>query len=219
MLTVYGVYRSRAARIFWLAGELGLKLRQVPVIQGNRLANAAAKDAPLNTASPEFLAISPAGAVPCIDDDGLVLSESLAITLYLAKKHGGPLAAADTAEAALMLQWTLYGVASVEAPALAILYAHAEGRAATPEGRAEVDASAEKLRRPLQVIDSHLAVHGHLVGRRFTVADINMAEMVRYAQAHPTLVAGFPALAAWLKACQSRPAFKAMWEKRNAEPA
>ena len=46
----------------------------------------------LHTKSPEFLKVNPNGHVPSIDDDGLVLHESLAINLYLARKHGGPLA-------------------------------------------------------------------------------------------------------------------------------
>ncbi len=33
------------------------------------------------------------------------------------------------------------------------------------------------------------------------------------------LLGEYPALDAWLKACQARPAFVAMWAKRNAEPA
>ena len=37
--------------------------------------------------SPEFLAINPNGRLPFIVDDGFVLFESLALTLYLAKKH------------------------------------------------------------------------------------------------------------------------------------
>jgi glutathione S-transferase len=45
-----------------------------------------------------------------------------------------------------------------------------------------------------------------------------MAEILRYAQPEAAFLAGFPALDAWLKACQSRPAFKAMWAKRMAEP-
>jgi glutathione S-transferase len=35
----------------------------------------------------------------------------------------------------------------------------------------------------------------------------------------PGLLAGYPALDAWLKACQARPAFQDMWAKRAAEPA
>lgn len=219
MAKLYGVYRSRASRNYWLANELGIELEAVPVIQGYRLPDAGSGDAPLNTASPAFLAITPMGAIPALEDDGFVLTESLAINLYLAKKHGGPLAPKDAREEAEMTQWALYGTSSIEAPALAILYAHAEKRAATLEGKAEVADAAEKLRRPLKVLDGHLSRHGHMVGGRFTVADINMAEVVRYAQAHPTLVGEFPKLDAWIKACQARPGFAAMMARRNAEPA
>jgi len=219
MLKIYGVYRSRASRNYWLASELGLKFESVPVIQAYRLADAAAKTAPLNTASPAYLEITPTGAIPAIDDDGFVLTESLAINLYLAKKHGGPLAPQDKREEALMLQWALYGTASVEPEALKILYAIAEKRDATPEGRAEIAAAAGNLRRPFAVLDKHLKASDYMVGDRFTVADINMAECVRYAQLHPTLIGEFRAVDGWLKAAQARPAFQAMWAKRNAEPA
>jgi glutathione S-transferase len=219
MTTIYGVYRSRASRNYWLVRELGIEVEAVPVIQAYRLADAKAADAPLNTASPEFLKITPTGAIPAMEDDGFVLTESLAINLYLARKHGGALAPRDPREDALMVQWALYGTSSVETPALTITYAHAQKREATPEGKAEVAEAAEKLRRPFRVLDAHLGSSGHLVGGRFTVADINMAECVRYAQAHPTLLGEFPALDAWLKAAQARPAFQDMWARRNTEPA
>ena len=53
---------------------------------------------------------------------------------------------------------------------------------------------------------------------RFTVADLNLAECLRYAQGHPTLLGEFPAVKAWLEKCQSREAFKKMWAARTAEP-
>ncbi len=214
MLTIYGVLRSRAARNIWLCHELGLEVAQVPVIQGYRLDDPAAPEAPLNTTSPEYLAVTSTGAIPAMDDDGFVLTESLAINLYLAKKQGGSLAPADAREEAQMMQWALYGATAIEGTALVILYAQAEGRGDAPE----VTAAAEALRRPLRVLEGHLADAGHLVGGRFTVADINMAEIIRYAQAHPTLVGEFPAVEAWLKACQARPAFQQMMAARNAEP-
>jgi glutathione S-transferase len=102
MLTIYGVHRSRASRAIWLAKEIGLDYRQVPVIQAYRLADPAAAGAPLNTRSPAFLAVNPNGRIPAIEDDGLVLHESLAINLYLAKRHGGALGPADAAEDGLM---------------------------------------------------------------------------------------------------------------------
>lgn len=219
MVKIYGVYRSRASRNYWLARELGLAVEEVPVIQAYRLADPEATDAPLNTRSPDYLNVTATGAIPAMEDDGFVLTESLAINLYLAKKHGGPLAPGDVREEAEMMQWALYGAASVEPHAIAILYAHSGGRAGTTEGKAEIDAAAESLRRPFALLDGHLEAARHLVGSRFTAADINMAECVRYAQAHETLLAEFPAVESWLKSCQARPAFQAMWARRNAEPA
>ena len=58
-----------------------------------------------------------------------------------------------------------------------------------------------------------------MVGHRFTVADVNLAEVFRYAQPAPELFAAHPPVKAWIEACQARPAFKAMMAERMAEPA
>ena len=94
-LTIYGCYRSRATRVIWLANELGLPFTHVPVIQAYRLPDPNAAGVPLHTRSAEFLKVNPNGHIPSIDDDGFKLHESLAINLYLARKHGGPLAPKD----------------------------------------------------------------------------------------------------------------------------
>ncbi len=218
-LKIYGVLRSRASRNVWLAHELGIPFEQVPVIQAYRLSDPAAPDAPLNTASPAFLAVNPNGLIPTMDDDGLVLHESLAINLYLAKKHGGPLAPADVAEDGRMTQWTLWAATECEPHTIQILY-HRLGNPRGPMDPAVADTAIEALRRPFGVLEAALdAGGGFLVGRRFTVADINLAEVLRYAQAAPELFAEFPATKAWIEACQARPAYKAMMTARNAEPA
>lgn len=216
MLKLYGVCRSRATRNIWLMEELGMAYEQIPVIQAYRLKGG---DAPLNTASPAFLAVNPAGQVPCIDDDGFVLAESLAINLYLAAKAGGPLAPADARERALMEQWALFAATGIEAAALDMYYPYAEKREGTPESAAQIATAAVKLDRPMATLNRHLLAVGHMVGGRFTVADINTAEVVRYASAHAPLMAACPAVAGWLATCQARPAFQAMWGKRLAEPA
>jgi len=59
---------------------------------------------------------------------------------------------------------------------------------------------------------------GFLVGRRFTVAELNVAEIIRYAQSAPELLADMPNVQSRITACQSRPAFAAMMAERNAEP-
>lgn len=220
MITLYGVARSRASRPLWLLAELGVPYAHVPVIQTYRLADAEAADAPLHTRSATYLAINPQGQIPCLVTDDVVLTESLAITLYLAAAHdAGGLGPVGPAESALMTQWALHAATSIEGPAVEMLYAFNDGADRTPEGQALIALNAEKLRRPFARLDAHLSEHRGIVGDRFTVACINTAECVRYAQTHPTLLAEFPALQAWLARCQARPAFQAMWAARTAEPA
>lgn len=218
MLTIHGVTRSRASRIIWLCHELGLPFRQVPVIQAYRLNDPDAPGAPLNTRSASFLKLSPAGAIPVIEDGDLVLSESLACTLYLARKHGLPFGPADATEDALMLQWSFYAATAIEQDALTILFMHRAGQVQSGADQASVANASERLIRPLAVLEEQISRHGHLVGGRFTVADINVAEVVRYAQSHHALMDQFPAVRSWLADCQARPAFQKMWQERLAEP-
>lgn len=208
-LKIYGVLRSRASRPIWLAHELGLAFEHVPVIQSYRLTDHAAADAPLNTASPAFLAVNPNGLVPSIDDEGFVLNESLAICLYLARKAGGPVAPVDAKEEALMVMWGFWAATEVEPRALQILR------------RQDADGAAAKgLHRPFAVLEKALqAGKGFILGERFTVADIMAAEVLRYAQADQALFAAFPAIQAWITTCQSRPAYLRMVKERDAEPA
>ncbi len=218
MLTIYGVYRSRASRTIWLAYEIGLEFRHVPVIQAYRLADAHSPDAPLNTRSAAFLAINPNGHVPSIDDDGLILHESLAINLYLARKYGGALGPADHAEDGLMGMWALWAATEVEPHSIQILY-HRVGKPPAERDPAVAGAAIAALRGPFAVLDRHLAADGFVVGGRFTVADINVAEVVRYAMPAPELFDGAPAVRRWLAACHDRPAFKRMMAEREREPA
>ncbi len=206
MLTIYGVYRSRASRNLWLANELGIPFKHVPIIQHYRLKDPFPADV-VHTRSPEFLRVNPNGHVPTIEDDGVVLHESLAINLYLAKKHGGPVAPANVAEDGAMAMWSLWAATEVESQALALLT------------QGVTDAGIAALRAPFAVLNDALAKDGHLVGGRFTVADINVAEVVRYAMPATTLFDRAPNVKAWLAACQARPAFKTMWAARDKEPA
>lgn len=218
MIKLYGVYRSRALRPLWVLAECKAPFTHVPVIQAYRLAQPGAADAPLNTASASYLAVNPQGQVPAMEADGLVLTESLAITQYLAKRHGGALGPANLAEDALIEQWSLFAATAIEGPALEIQFA-LQAEAASPETRAATSLNAERLRRPLRRLARHLDAHRWLVGDRFTVADINLAECLRYAQGHAGLMAEHPSVADWLSRCQSRPAFQEIWARRESEPA
>jgi glutathione S-transferase len=218
-MKLYGVLRSRGSRNVWLLNELGAAYEHIPVIQVYRLANPDAPDAPLHTASPAFRRINPNGLIPSLDDNGFVLHESLAINLYIAKKHGGPLAPKDLQEDAAMTMWALWAVAECEPHTINILY-HRMAKPEPERDAALAAAACAAVQRPFDVLEAHLAASGgFMTGGRFTVADINAAEIFRYAQAAPELFATRPRVKAWLEACQARPAYKAMMAARNAEPA
>ncbi len=218
MPTLYGVARSRASRPLWLLIEAGVPFDQVPVVQHYRLPDPAPPGA-LHTRSPEFLKVNPQGQVPAWEEDGLVLTESLAICLHIARRHGGELGPRDWKEDAEALNWALVAATGVEPGAYEILAVAMAGQKDTPEGQARMQAGAGTLARTFARLEAHLAANDWLMGGRFTVADIMVAECVRYAQPYPPALEPYPALSAWLARCQARPGFKAMLERRNAEPA
>src|SRR6266436_8548698 len=162
MLKIYGVARSRAFRILWMAKELGLDYQHVKV-----------DFATGETREPGFLALNPNGHVPVIDDDGFILWESMAINLYLAKKYGaGGLYPPRLEDEARAWQWSLWGMTEVERPVLTAMF----NRAILPESQrdaAAADAAEKALAQPFGVLEGVLGRTSHLLGDHFTVADLN----------------------------------------------
>ncbi|TIX89844.1 glutathione S-transferase family protein [Rhizobium sp. P44RR-XXIV] len=218
MLTIYGVYRSRASRNYWMAEELGIEFQSVPVMQGSRLANPLAADAPINTLSPEFLAINPMGMIPCIKDGDLIMHESLAINLYLARKYGGPLAGQTVEEEGLMAMWTMWAATEVEPHSVAIVRIYDNAKENSEPGKAGIAVACRSLKRPLDVLEKHLQGQDYLIGGRFTAADLNLAEVLRYAQTEQDIFDSHPQVKAWIERCQARNAYKAMQATRGKEP-
>jgi glutathione S-transferase len=219
MIAIYGVYRSRATRNIWLCEEMGVPYRQVPVIQVYRLPDPDAAGAPLHTRSPEFLKVNPNGRIPAMVDGDLVLNESLAINLYLAKAYGGALGPANVKEDGLMSSLALWAITEAEPHAINVLY-NSIGKPEPERDARLLAASVEALRQPFAVLEDWLTRSGeYLVGGRFTVADVNTAEIFRYAQPATALFDAAPRTKAWIARCQARPAFQKMMAARNAEPA
>src|SRR5690242_8431469 len=84
MLRIYGSANSRALRVIWMAGELKLEYNHEDWLPRSP-----------ETQTPAYRALNANGRVPTIDDDGFILSESMAINIYLAQKHHSPLWPAD----------------------------------------------------------------------------------------------------------------------------
>ena len=217
MLKIYGVYRSRASRTYWMALELGIEFESIPVVQGYALADPLAADARMNTQSPAFLKLNPNGHIPTIEDDGAVLGESVAINLYLASKHRGPLASGSLQEEGLMLQWSLWAVNEIESRSITIVQTYDRGLQDTPGGKDTIAVATRMLKKPIGILDAHLAECEYLVGHRFTVADLNLVEIIRYALSEKEFFADYPHVLEWVEKCHDRDAFKEMMARRQAE--
>ncbi|WP_323036959.1 glutathione S-transferase family protein [Pararhodobacter sp.] len=218
MVTLYGSLRSRTLRPLWLLREMDAPFEWVPVVQAYRIGDPSAASAPVNTASAAFRALNPMAQVPAMTDGELTLTESMAITLYLARKFGGPLTPQTEVEEALTLQWAFFGDSTIEQPALDILIVNHRGTVDTEQGRATIDAARKALQQPFARLDAHLQSRPWLLGDRFTVADILLVECVRFAMYDTVAFAEFAALRRWLEACRARPVFTQLWAERTAEP-
>ena len=71
---------------------------------------------------------------------------------------------------------------------------------------ATAKAGAEKVKPALKVLDDHLKDREYLVGRKFSVADLNAASVVGMARYGDIDISYVPNVVAWLDRCVSRPA-------------
>jgi glutathione S-transferase len=204
-LKIYGVAASRAIRTLWMAEELGIPYEHVPINFGGDA------NAPLGKNNPDFRRANPMGRVPAIDDDGLGLAESMAINLYLARKHGKLWPATLQGEGQAY-QWSFFAVTEVD-PHIVEWARHALVLPAPERDPAKAAAALEKLERPFAALDAALARSRWLAGADFTVADLNLsAAMFR---ARKMDLAARPNVARWLGECFARPAAKKAWAMRG----
>lgn len=204
-LRIYGIARTRAFRALWIAIELGLDYEHFPI----EITEAGAK-------SPEFLKLNPNGRLPFIDDDGFVLFESLAITLYLAKKHAnGTLYPSKPEDEAKTWQWTSWALTEVDR-GVNIWSLHAVRLPAEERDAAKREEALKVLAAPFRVLDTAVAAQPYLLGDTFTVADLNVAAVI--SRAIDMDLAAVPHLKAWLTRCLERPAAqKALALKAKAD--
>jgi glutathione S-transferase len=192
-LRIYGIARTRAFRALWIAEELGLAYEHLPIEIGDAGARA-----------PEFLKINPNGRLPFIEDDGFVLFESLAITLYLAKKHStGKLYPGTLQGEGKTWQWTSWALNEVDR-GVNIWSLHAVRLPQAERDAAKRDEALKVVAGPFKVLDAALARQDYLLGGEFTVADLNVAAVI--SRAVDMDLSAVPNLKAWLSRCLERPA-------------
>ncbi len=195
MIKFYGTSKSRAARSLWALEELGLKYEHIPT----EVAKAK---------SPEHLKINPNGHIPALDDDGVILCESMAINLYLAEKYGkNSLWPASVEDHGRAYQWSFWGITELEGHFLTLL---SHKMFLPPDQRDEKKANdaINALKAPLNVLDAALKGREYLLGSNFTIADLNVAGVLTFGTYVKFDHSATPALQAWLGKCHGRDAYK-----------
>ncbi len=185
MVKLYGTSKSRSARCLWALEELGVKYEHEAV------AVADAKSA-------AHLKRNPIGHVPVLEDDGLLICESMAINLYLAEKYGkNSLWPASVEDHGRTYQWSFYGMTELEPHLLSILKHKLFLPAEQRSDQAVKDAN-EALKAPLAVLDNVLGHHENLLGSAFTIADLNVASVLSFGTYVKFDFSATPKLQAWL---------------------
>jgi len=198
MIIVHHLNESRSQRILWLLEELSVpyEIRHY------------ARDATTRLAPPELKAVHPLGKSPVLQVDGRTLIESGVIVDYLLRRHGGgallPAAGSDDFEA--YQQWLHYAEGSAMLPLLLKLYVSRLGDAGAPL-KPRIDS---ELANHLGFVDRSLQGREWLVGDSLTGADVQMSFVGEAARG---LRADYPALDAWVRRFQARPAYRRALER------
>lgn len=150
---------------------------------------------------PEYLALSPLGAVPALVHEATTLTEPAAIALYLADRYATKRLAppSDSPDRAAYYQWLLFAEATLF-PAVMALYGRAP--ASDPEGTARDTA---RLAAVLDVVARELDTRDHLAAGHFTAADVAVASILHVAH-HLGALADRPRLQAYVQLHAGRPA-------------
>jgi glutathione S-transferase len=196
MIELYGIAQSRAFRPLWLLHELGLAFRHHPLDFRD----------PAVHAMP-YKALNPNGRVPTLVDGDLVLYESMAINLYLARRYGQETGLwPDTiAGEGLTWQWSFWVMTEVEQSLLIVLM-HSRVLDEAQRDPDRVKRGLGILKTPFGVLDQALRGRDFLVDARFTVADLNLAAVLSWCKPARISLRDYPDLDGWLKRCLDRPA-------------
>jgi glutathione S-transferase len=188
-ITLFHAIPSRSSSVLALLEELGAdyELKLLDLKGGDNL-------------KPDYLAINPMGKVPAILHEGALVTEQVAIFIYLGDLYtdAGLTPAIGDPLRGPYLRWLAFHGSCFE-PAL---IDKALKRAPAPRGMSPfVDADTV-----LRVVEDQLAAGDYLLGARFTVADVLWGSALGWLVGFG-LVQATPAIAAYLQRVMARPAF------------
>jgi glutathione S-transferase len=158
-------------------------------------------------ATPAFLALNPLGQVPVLQDGDVVVADSTAILVYLAKRYAPDSGwlPADPVGAARVQRWLAQAAGE-------IMYGPAAARIQARFYDTGVPAAlSQKLAaRVLGLMEGELAAGDWLVGAAPTIADIACYSYVAHAPEGGIALAPYPRVQAWIGRVQALPGFVPM---------
>lgn len=204
MLKLYGFARvnegargnTRDLRVLWALEEMGLPYAVVGMDHPKHDLDSAA-----------FRALNPFGQLPVIDDEGVVVSESGAILLYLARKSG-KLMSDDLAGEAQVFRWCFTALTTLELPLLSLWFVNLTGGKQSKPSEALKGWADMRLKQ----LDGWLTDRQFVATENFTVADILMTHVLD-AGTPREMLEPYPSLLAYRARCTERVAWKTTVEK------
>lgn len=190
-MKLYEFAPTRSIRVRWTLAELGVPFEAESV---NLIAGAHRQA--------DFLKINPAGKIPALVDGELVLTESIAIVLYLAERCG-KFIPSDLCERAQLMRWLLFTTTELEQP----LWRMARHSSLYPPDKrlpAEVALAREEFIAMARVIEEHMNGRTFVVGNTVTVGDFVLAHTLDWAKTANALD-GLPRLEAYMEQMYARP--------------
>ncbi|MGQ7848220.1 glutathione S-transferase family protein [Granulosicoccus sp. 3-233] len=151
-----------------------------------------------------FLALNPAGQVPVIEDNNVVVSDSNAILVYLARKYAPTwLPTEPHLEAEVQKFLTLAAGEQAYGPAAARLNT-------VFNANFDIDFTHALAHRYLARIDQHLKGRDFLVGDAPTIADVALYSYTAHAPEGNVSLDAYPNVLRWLASIEGLQGFKAM---------
>jgi glutathione S-transferase len=166
----------------------------------------------------ELLELNPAGRVPTMRIDGMVLTESVACLMHLSDLFPEARLAPPpgTPERAQWYRWLAFLTNTVQASFLNYLRPE---RAIAPEHTGLLEQKATEVLAVLRAdVDAHLGASGpYLLGKQFSSADLFLAMLTRWGRRLEPKWWDAPHLGAHWRAIRERPSLQAVYEQEGLE--
>lgn len=203
-ITLYHCPRSRSVRPLWALEEMGLEYELITM------------DFPPRQTYPGYLDINNLGTVPTLIDGGVTLTESSAMTLYLAEKYGPTTLTLAPSEPdyGLFLNWLHRSDATLTFP-LTLVLRYTQHEPVERQNPQVVEDYTKWFFARLRSVEAALADRDYLCGDRFTLADICVGYSLVFAESLG-LAAGFKERTqAYLKRLKAREGFARAYASRE----